>query len=148
MTPTEYKDLRREFARLSTAIWQLRDKLTEVGAILRDQPTSRALLHQISEAAAAEFGVDERVLHARVRSEPIVTARHVAMYFAHRIAQVPSTSVGKWFGRRDHCTVLQACQHVADLIETEPAFAARIRRLATQLEVSNAVENTPAGNQG
>jgi chromosomal replication initiator protein len=93
----------------------------------------RLTVGHILETVAAAWNVRSHDLCARTRKQPIVTARHVAMYLAREFTDKSLADIGAHFGGRDHSTVINACQSVRDRMDTEPAFAQHVEHACTRL---------------
>jgi hypothetical protein len=63
----------------------------------------------------------------------IIPARQVAMYLCHHIRKLPSTTIGRHFGR-DHSTVLSAIAKVSSLMAEDEMFALRVTALEARLQ--------------
>lgn len=58
------------------------------------------------------FGMPVEDLVSHKRSLKYMVPRHVSMYVARKLTDLSTIQVGKWFGGRDHTTVLHACKKV------------------------------------
>ncbi len=113
----EIDDLRSQVAHLRKQI--------EAGPVIIAQPTIRRLV----QAAAAEFGITPMQLLSYRRARAYVVPRHVVMHIAivrmgHSLARV-----GRVLGR-DHSTVFHGLHVMAARVAADPAFAARVERVA------------------
>ena len=75
-------------------------------------------------AVADAFDVTLDALCGRDRSREVSSARQVAMYIAHKKAEIPLQQVGEALGGRNHSTVLYSCERVEALLATD----SRVRR--------------------
>lgn len=82
----------------------------------------------VQHVVAADFGVAVEEFFPKTRTEPLATARRVAMVLARELSGGGLHAIGNLF-LRDHATVLSAEQSVADQRETDAAFAARVGAL-------------------
>ena len=71
----------------------------------------------IADVVSAHVGIPTTELKDRSRRRQIVFGRHVAMYFAKQFSGKPLTSIGRFFGGRDHSTVLHAISSIEQQIE-------------------------------
>lgn len=94
------------------------------------QPT----LKRISERVAKEFGVSVVQLRSASRQQALVTARGAALWLARQMTDCNLTDLGKYFGGRDHATVLHALRTIAERRETDAQLADALDRLIRQLE--------------
>ncbi len=69
-------------------------------------------------------------MQSKRRPENIAFPRQIAMYLSRQFTDCSLSSIGDAFGGRDHGTVLHACRHVKDRMETETA----VREVVTYLE--------------
>lgn len=82
----------------------------------------------VQRIVAVDFGVQPADFIARDRSEPLATARRVAMALAREVTGASLGHLGAIF-ERDHGAVLHAQQSVRDQCETDDLFAARVGTL-------------------
>jgi hypothetical protein len=62
-----------------------------------------------------QFGVTKNDLKSDRRSAPLVLARHVAMYLVKTETTWSLPQIGKFFGGRDHTTVLHAVRRITKM---------------------------------
>ena len=70
------------------------------------------------------------MLRSPSRLKNVVWARQIAMY-ATRKSGLTLVEIGRYFGNRDHTTVMHSCEKVANRIETDPKLAAELRDFFT-----------------
>jgi chromosomal replication initiator protein len=66
------------------------------------------------------------------RRQAIVAARGVAIYLARQLTDQSLDAIGKFFGRRDHTTILSSYRRTSELIASDPALRqaeSEIRRM-------------------
>ncbi len=79
-------------------------------------PKNRVLsIEYIQEVVSKYFDVTLEDLKGSRRSSDVVFPRQVAMYLCKNVAQISYPKIGQAFGKRDHSTVMHACEK----IETE-----------------------------
>jgi len=81
------------------------------------RPTMRA----ITAAAAKYFDLKIGQLKGPTRRRGVVWARNVAMYLARQLTGKSYLAVGRYYGGRDHTTVMHACRKTQQMIDTDPA---------------------------
>ena len=59
----------------------------------------------------------------------MVAARDVAIYVCRQLTRESLTSIGEYFGGRDHTTVLHACRKAEELTQADPATRQAIEQL-------------------
>lgn len=97
-------------------------------------------IDDIKEAVSEEFGVAVRSMLAPIRVRKIVIARHTAMYLTREITKRSYPKIAKVFGRRDHTSIIHACEKTAERMAHDPAYAARVEKLRAALD---AIPRTP-----
>jgi hypothetical protein len=85
---------------------------------------------QVAEVTARAYGVTVLDLKSTRRPEHLATARNVAMTLAYRLTRNSSPAIGRWFGSRDHSTVLSAIKRTANRMKDDPEFAADVHAVA------------------
>lgn len=80
----------------------------------------------IQEIVAAHYNFKVEDLKSKRKTQPLATARQVAMYLCRKILDESLVSVGKKFGGRDHTTVIHGIDKVTDMIESDPNFQKNI----------------------
>ena len=66
----------------------------------------------IQETVAKYFNINAKDLRGSKRSNDIAFPRQIAMYLCRKVAQMSLPQIGKDFGKRDHTTVMHACNKV------------------------------------
>jgi chromosomal replication initiation ATPase DnaA len=87
-----------------------------------EQLVERALL-----AVAAVFDVSPEQVLGRGRDAQATVGRHVAIYLLWKLGEWSTPRIGRHV-RRDHSTVLYACDRVRERLAAEPRFASRVGR--------------------
>jgi len=85
----------------------------------------------IAQAASEVFGVRRSCLIGTTRDAAALRARHIA-FFVARIDGHSLAEIGTYFGRRDHSTVLRACNKIAELLETDGETAVIVSQVERQ----------------
>ena len=63
----------------------------------------------------------------------LVNARHVAMFLCRELTSSSLISIGKYFGGRDHSTVIHACKTIEDRLQQEGSFEKQLLVIKQQL---------------
>ncbi len=82
--------------------------------------SSQLTVEDIIRAVAAEFNLSPALLTSKTRRHTVAVARHIAMYFVREILEMPLKKIALLFGRKDHTTVIHACQTVEQYRATDP----------------------------
>ena len=120
---TAYAKLTNAKITLELAEHALKDQLT---ASQRPEIT----VPHIQQVVATHFGITTADLGGRKRTQSIVLPRQIAMYLSRKLLDVSLPDVGKYFGGRDHSTVIHSCDKIANEIETDE----KLRTIVNDLE--------------
>ncbi len=72
----------------------------------------------IQETVAKYFSVNPQDLKGSKRSNDITFPRQIAMYLCRNVANMSLPQIGKDFGKRDHTTVMHACNKIEQDMKT------------------------------
>ena len=89
----------------------------------------RASLQQIDLLVSARLGPTRGL----GKSQPACFNRQMEMYLASEVGRWSTTSIGRFYGGRDHSTVLYAIQRVRRLRASDPAVEALLTELQAEL---------------
>jgi chromosomal replication initiator protein len=130
-----YRDILGQFETLRTtrkpspvALTVLQVQETLAKTAQHSQP--RSLLQGIVGRVAKLYGVKPKELLGASRVRAILVPRQVAMYVAQRFAKCSFAEIGRFFGGRDHTTVMNAVKKVAESKKHDPKLSATLRELA------------------
>lgn len=87
----------------------VRDTLTDIAKPEKRKTTAS----DVKKAVSREFGIKPADLESSKRSKEIVLPRHIAMYLCREAAGMSYKQIGKEFGKRNHTTVMSACEKMA-----------------------------------
>ena len=74
-------------------------------------------LELIQETISKYFNITVEELKGVKRSNDVTFPRQIAMYLCRNVAQLPLTKIGEGFGKRDHTTVIHACNKIEKEIQ-------------------------------
>lgn len=97
------------FASLSDAEEALKDEVTEKEAIGADD---------IINSVCKYYNVDKKDLTGKKKNKEIVDPRQMCIYLITELTDLPLTSIGGYFGGRDHTTVMHARDKIAEQVKT------------------------------
>ena len=83
----------------------------------------------IKEAVNEYYGLSKGQLEGKSRISKIVQARHVAMYLCRKYLDLTFDAIGDIFGKRDHSTVMNACERIEKLIKTDKNYKSAIDQI-------------------
>ena len=87
----------------------------------------------IRDQVAEAWGATSTALASRRRSRNIVIPRQVAMFLMREILDLPLAKIGRYFGDRDHSTVIHSIRKVERQLAEDTAFQDRVESLRKQL---------------
>lgn len=100
----------------------------------------------IRRIVARHYGLAVVDLVAERRTKVPTHARHVAMYLARTLTPFSLPRIGRFFGKRDHTTVLHACRRIARLLKSDAELLGEIGELSALIEKEIAAEALKANN--
>ena len=89
---------------IETARRALHDTIREKKTALR--------VEDIQEAVSKRFQVKIADLKSKKRTAHIVVPRHIGMYLCRELTDLSLPEIGRYFGGRDHSTVIHACKQI------------------------------------
>ena len=95
----------------------------------RRNKENRLELHDIARATALHFRVKMSDMRGPKRRRALVIARGVAMYCARQLIKTSYDEIGRYFGGRDHTTVLHACRKTEKAVGVEPMIREALERV-------------------
>ncbi len=93
----------------------------------------RVTLGDILGLIATEFSLSPKDLTGKSRVQQVSGPRQTAMYLARAYTEHSLEDIGRFFGNRDHTTILYGVEKVAKRAEQEPPFRALLDKLARKL---------------
>ena len=87
---------------------------------------------QVIKTVANHFHLKQSAVTGKKRVKSLVTARHIAMYFLRTELGISLTDIGRYFGDRDHTTVM----HAVEKIEAEVATNQDIQQDVSALRMT------------
>ena len=124
--------------RVLGAAARLRERFASVGrinqqlaqAFLSDErrPSSPPL-REIAASVARYYGLSVSTMRSSTRKQSVVLARAVAIYLAREFTPMSYDEIGRFFGGRDHTTIMHNHQRIDSAIATDHALRAAISEL-------------------
>ena len=109
--------------------------IQQVRSFLRKRTADQQpAIADIAAVVAKQFSLSMKELRGPSQRRHVVRARGVAMLLAWKLTNTSLHGVGRYFGKRDHTTVLHACRRTESLQETDPAIAEALEELRNQLK--------------
>ncbi len=86
-------------------------------------------LGEIAMATARHFSVARSDMRSPSRVRAVVTARDVAMYLSRQLTGKSLQQIGRYYGGRDHTTVLHGCRKIEQLVQQDPTIRDTVESL-------------------
>ncbi|MDX1673653.1 MAG: chromosomal replication initiator protein DnaA [Longimicrobiales bacterium] len=96
-------------------------------------PAAERTPEAIRERVANEYGVTVDALTSRRRTKEVTVPRQVAMFLIRDLLELPLTTIGDYFGGRDHSTVIHSVNKVEEEMEEDDAFRHKLEALRAEL---------------
>jgi len=97
---------------------------------------SETTVRVIASVTARYFGLKVSDLKSAQRRRALVAGRSVAMYLSRQLTSRSLGEIGKFFGGRDHTTVLYGCRRVEKLLRRDRALRQAVAELKQALAAS------------
>ncbi|GEM_PF-351855 len=90
-------------------------------------------VESIASKVGKLFHITPRSMQTRSRDKEIILPRQIVMYLARRLTGMSLQEIGKFFGGREHSTVLHACKKVEDALDNDTNLSGTIRQIELDL---------------
>ena len=81
-----------------------------------------------------ELKIKEASLFSQTRQMDVANARHIAMFLARELTKLSLVHIGRFFGNRDHSTVIHACKAIEDKLVSDVLLKKNINILFAELK--------------
>lgn len=88
----------------------------------------------IKRVVADYYGLTQAQLVSKARTKAIASARHIAIYLCRKHLDLPYNRIGEDFGKRDHSTIINACDKIETLLKKDPMMARAIYELEQKFQ--------------
>ncbi len=104
-----------------------------IGAV---EPSIDLSTDQIAKVISRRYKVKLAELKSGTRRQEIVRARSLAMYLTRQLTGSSYHQIGKYFGGRDHTTVLHACRKTESLMHSDSDLRVTADEVTEQLKAT------------
>jgi chromosomal replication initiator protein len=101
-----------------------------------EEPARRVSVSEITRIVAKHFVFSVAKLRASSRQRTQVTARQCAMFLSRKLSGKPFTYIAKYFGKKNHSTVVYACQQISSKLQTDSILRNDLKTICTRLGIS------------
>ena len=81
------------------------------------------------------YNIEPDSIHTKSRKHDVVQVRQISMYFAKKYLDYSTSKIGAFIGKRDHATVLHACNMVKDQLEVDKNFKVDLENIESSLKL-------------
>jgi chromosomal replication initiator protein len=89
---------------------------------------------KIINTVADYYNLAPYQIQGNVRTSQIAMARHISMYLIRDLMDVPFQKIGRYFGGKDHATVMNGVNKVEKSLKTDTALAQAVNELKERLK--------------
>lgn len=116
----------------------------------RGPAASRRGAARVQDVVAAEWRVTPEALVSKRRSHDLLAPRQVAMFLCRELLSMTLDAVGEAFGGRDHSTVVNALDRLAQAMRRDPALVERVNSVRRAVQQRETPPSVPvvAGPEG
>ncbi len=101
--------------------------------LARHGSQSKASVHAIALATARHFGSKLSDLRSPSRQRSVVAARDMAVYLARNMVKCSFDEIGRYFGGRDHATMMHSWHKIEHLLDADPAVRHELEELEREM---------------
>jgi len=94
---------------------------------------SQLSLKHITTTVTLACNINIKRVLGQSRKKELVTARHMAMFLCRELTACSLISIGRFFGGRDHSTVIHACKTIEERVQHDGTFANQLQAIKQQL---------------
>jgi chromosomal replication initiator protein len=105
-------------------------------AIASLEPATEISTDKVAKTVARRYKLKLSELKSGTRRQEVVRARSLAMFLSRQLTGTSYDKIGKYFGGRDHTTVLHACRKTESLIENDNELRVAANEVADQLQAA------------
>ena len=80
------------------------------------------------------YNISADSIQTKSRKHEVVQVRQISMYLAKKYLDYSTTKIGAFIGKRDHATVLHACNMVRDQIQVDRNFKSDLENIESSLQ--------------
>jgi chromosomal replication initiation ATPase DnaA len=119
-----------EFRSITRRIDDLTPRIVAAMKVITKDEAPEIPLRDIAEYVVKRSGVLMVDIRAPRRATKIVRARFVAMYLCKILTSKSYSEIGRYFGQKDHSTVMHGVSRVTEMMAEDEAFAEEIAACA------------------
>ncbi|RZF23054.1 chromosomal replication initiator protein DnaA [Halobacteriovorax vibrionivorans] len=109
------------------------EMVKEVLALRDFEDEKKITIEGIAKQTSQYFKIPVADLKSKSRTKDIANARFVAMYLCRKLANATHEEIGRFFGGRDHSSVVHAEQKISERLSQDPLLSKTIMTIENQL---------------
>jgi len=83
----------------------------------------------IISVVSKNFGITPKEITSKTRSRDITFPRQIAMFLSRKHTNTSLPKIGRYFGGRDHSTVIHACDKIKNLLKRDKELMKKIEKI-------------------
>ena len=87
----------------------------------------------IQKVVAKHFNIRLSDLRSKKRTKSLILPRHAAMYLCRRLTKLSLIDIGRDFGKKDHTTVIHACNRIEETMKSDPELERDIEEIIEEV---------------
>ena len=91
-------------------------------------------INKIKKAVCNYYGITKQQINSKIRTKNIAIPRQIAMYLCRKLLDVPYKDIGYNFGKRDHSTVISACDRVEYNLKHDALYEKALHDIEKELK--------------
>lgn len=93
--------------------------------------------NRIIDVVSNYYKIHKKDLVGKSRKKEFVLPRHIAMYLIREITTTPLTEVGRYFGGRDHSTVINGVKQIDSSLKIDRALKMAVAAIEQKIKIIN-----------
>ena len=93
----------------------------------------KVTLADICRVTGRYFQITSTQLRGRSRRRGVALARNVAIHLSRELTDTTLKEIGKYFGKRDHTTVMHSCRTIKRQVKRDTTLATAVEELTTHI---------------
>lgn len=98
-----------------------------------EEERNEITIETITKVTAKFYNIALADLRSKSRGKDVANARFVAMFLCRKIVKSKQQDIGRYFGGRDHSSVIHAIKTISDRIKKEPALTQELYQIESEL---------------
>ena len=122
------------YATLTNQVVSIELAETALKDIFNEKTSIQITPHIIQEVVANYFNIHTEDIQSSKKSKNIAFPRQIAMYLCRKLLDISLPKIGKYFGNRDHTTVIYAVSKIEKSLKKDPSLQQTISELERQIK--------------